>query len=477
MKTFKEIKTADACLKEFFDDEVIQFITDESNKYAHYILDLITQKKHPNKDLKPFKIKEIQKKEIHLFLSLIIIMGFVRLPDLKSYWTVDPLMATIPFRYFMTRNRFLYILRFLHVVDLTQIPTDNSDPIIRVREFSEMIKKRFRLFGNLGKELAIDEIIIPSKGRCKFRQYIKTKRHRFGIKVWSLCDSISAYIYNFDIYTGKDTHTDSNKGTDLVVMNLLTPLKTTDYNLYMDAFFTSVPLFDKLNEKGYGVTGVIKSNRKHLPKELSLVGKKDKGKIVSFRRGNMLCFNFIDNKPVHMLTNIHSNKILKVEKVFSENFTKTRSIPDAIYKYNKFAHGVDRIDQLMSYYKYLHKNHKVWKRIFFFLFESSITNAFINYKRYNSIKMDGIVFRKKLARSLLGIAEIMPYGKKKHFNTNFYFKRTTERHFLVRGTYVDCVVCSNRKRNKRKRTSIKCEQCDLAMCMPCFKIFHTRPDY
>lgn len=44
------------------------------------------------------------------------------------------------------------------------------------------------------KQLCIDESIIRFKGRLSFKQYIPSKRHRFGVKLFVLCDSATSYI-------------------------------------------------------------------------------------------------------------------------------------------------------------------------------------------------------------------------------------------------------------------------------------------
>jgi hypothetical protein len=38
------------------------------------------------------------------------------------------------------------------------------------------------------RELSIDEFMVLWRGRLRFRQYIKGKRHKFGIKLYVLCE-------------------------------------------------------------------------------------------------------------------------------------------------------------------------------------------------------------------------------------------------------------------------------------------------
>ena len=52
--------------------------------------------------------------------------------------------------------------------------------------------------------MVIDESLILFKGRLKFKQYIPSKRHRFGIKMYVLCDCETGIVLNLCIHTGSD---------------------------------------------------------------------------------------------------------------------------------------------------------------------------------------------------------------------------------------------------------------------------------
>ncbi len=43
------------------------------------------------------------------------------------------------------------------------------------------------------------------KGRLAFHQYIPTKRSRFGVKFFILCDVLTGYVQDMVIYTGSTT--------------------------------------------------------------------------------------------------------------------------------------------------------------------------------------------------------------------------------------------------------------------------------
>lgn len=45
----------------------------------------------------------------------------------------------------------------------------------------------------------------PWKGQLGWIQYIPSKQRRFGKKTYKLCESSTGYVWNFIVYTGKDT--------------------------------------------------------------------------------------------------------------------------------------------------------------------------------------------------------------------------------------------------------------------------------
>ena len=47
--------------------------------------------------------------------------------------------------------------------------------------------------------------MIQSKGRCSLKQYVPLKPTKRGYKIWILIESAAELVYNFEIYTEKNT--------------------------------------------------------------------------------------------------------------------------------------------------------------------------------------------------------------------------------------------------------------------------------
>ena len=90
--------------------------------------------------------------------------------------------------------------------------------------------------------MCIDESKIAFQGRFIFKQYIQTKRHRYGVKVFKLCVS-PCYTLKFKIYSDKESVVDKNDSVfSRIVMNLVDEYLDFGCTLYVDNWYTSVSL-------------------------------------------------------------------------------------------------------------------------------------------------------------------------------------------------------------------------------------------
>ena len=120
--------------------------------------------------------------------------------------------------------------------------------------------------------VALDEAIKKFKGRCIFKQYIKNKPVRWGIKIFAVCCSATSYLWNAMFYVGKrkEEGEEDVSVTSATVVQLLTPLQGLNHRVHMDNYYTSIPLFQKLAELLIWCTGTVRVNRRGLDKEVCI---------------------------------------------------------------------------------------------------------------------------------------------------------------------------------------------------------------
>jgi hypothetical protein len=98
-----------------------------------------------------------------------------------------------------------------------------------------------------------------------------------------------------------------------------------------------------------------------------------------------------------LLTNVHEDEI--DEAPSSGKHHKIR--PTTVLDYNKYKTGVDRSDQMLSYYSFERKMIKWRKKLFFHLSDLAIVNAHILHTNTNKKKLSLQIFYEKVAAGLL----------------------------------------------------------------------------
>ncbi|XP_072387018.1 uncharacterized protein [Diabrotica undecimpunctata] len=92
---------------------------------------------------------------------------------------------------------------------------DLYDRLRKITPLPTVLLKNFKKVLTPGKKVCIDETMVPFRGRLRFRQYIKIKRHKFGIKLHKLCTE-GGYTYNLWIYCGAGTENGGQASSNAV---------------------------------------------------------------------------------------------------------------------------------------------------------------------------------------------------------------------------------------------------------------------
>lgn len=161
--------------------------------------------------------------------------------------------------------------------------------------------------------------------------------------------------------------------------------------------------------------------------------------------------------------------------------------------------GVDRTDQLTSYYSSPRKTIRWYKKIMFHLLDLTVLNSYILYKKGTNRKIPMLEFRNELIKSLIKIPESVTSGKQLQTPGNLHdnrrswrnspnpqtvVDRAVQNHFpekiplpnenYKRKTYfMNCRECLRQK--KRVQTSWRCKGCESnpPLCPGCFENYHS----
>ena len=148
----------------------------------------------------------------------------------------------------MSRNRFQMLLRFLHFANNE---TQNEDRLFKIRFVLKHFNDCMRDHYYPGRDLSIDESMVLWRGRLRFKQqaYIKNKRHKYGTKLYELCE-FSGIVLKLQVYCGTsvpDEHFLGQSGA--TVVDLLDGFFDKGHVVFTDNYYNSVGLAKYLTER------------------------------------------------------------------------------------------------------------------------------------------------------------------------------------------------------------------------------------
>ena len=458
----------------FFDENMMQHIVDETNRY--YSQNPAGERQHMS------NWHDVTSMEIHTFLAITMLTGLINKNRIQDYWSTDPLLSTPIFSQYFTRNRYQDILHYLHFGNNEDI-SDNNNPLAKIKPIIDGLKKNFSSCVNPTQNLCIDESLMLWKGRLAFKQYIPSKRHRFGIKSFELVDCETKFVLDFIVYTGSNTECQITSELGLsgsIVLEMMRPYLNKGHHLYVDNWYTSPTLFELLHRNKTGACGTVRKNRKGLP---PLTIKLKRGESQYSHTNILLALKWQDKREVHMLSTIHSTAYANSDKVDHQTGEEIEK-PVCILDYTKNMGGVDHVDMQMSFSECIRKSVKWYKKVFFHLLDMAVYNAFVVYKLQNDLSPHLSDFRLDLIREILtqfGSQRSTTIGRPPARPPSL---RLTARHFpalIPQTTQLEqprrrCVVCSSH--DLRRVTQYMCPDCDAPLCIvDCFKDYHTKTNY
>lgn len=445
----------------FATDEIFENISIQTNIY-------VAQSMKSSKRLD--KWIPTNRNEIKRFMGLFLWMGLVKLPSLKSYWSKDPLFAQTFPRKVMSRDRFEILLRMLHFTNNEMIDTANR--LSKIQCIIDALNENFKKYYDPPEMFCIDESLIPFRGRIVFRQYLKQKRRRYGIKIFKLCCDYG-YTYSFRIYTGKSI--DKTNTPSDIVMDLCRETFHKGHTLCTDNWYTSLELANKLIRKDTHLIGTLRKHRKGNPNGV-VTAKLKRGKCIGKENNNgITILKWKDKRDVLVLSTKHS-----VEMVNVQTKTGFRQKPKIIVDYNAGKTAIDLSDQMTAYSSPLRKTIKWYRKLAFeLLLNTCVVNALFIFQDVTGQKISITIFRKKLAAALTQHSDeeipIQATPKRVHRLE----KKSGKAHQVRRY----CVECYNtnaklfdRKtaRNLTKKVITFCGVCEAKphLCLECFNKLH-----
>lgn len=193
---------------------------------------------------KGFQWQDVDLEELNAFMGVYLMAGVERNWDVPIRELFLNKMSNPIYHATMSVGRFENIRRCLRFDDKrTREERLQSDKLAAFSYIWNCFKRNCKTRFAPGESVTIDEQLVPFRGRCPFRQYMKSKPAKYGIKVFWMCDSETGYACDGIVYVGKFANEapHRNLGFDIVKELSYTILKS-GRNITCDNFFTSVSM-------------------------------------------------------------------------------------------------------------------------------------------------------------------------------------------------------------------------------------------
>ena len=458
---------------QFINNDIADIVVNETNRYYHL-----------HNDVTSSKMKQWQNLDhasFYVFLALTMLMGHVRKADIREYWSTDLLQETPVFGKYMTRDRYRQILRYLHFAD-NQRP-NKLDRLWKARDILDLIVTKVKSLFKPFRNLCIDESLILFRGRVVFRQYIPSKRHRYGIKLFVIADCDTGIVLDIVVYTATDlevTTEDPHGFSGSVVKRLIEPYLDKRHRLFTDNYYTSPALAHFLLERQTDMCGTVRSNRKLWPK----FGPVEKKAALQKHTDEMVAIRFNDNKYVDILSTFHTGVMVRTEKVDYKTGLRIYK-PDAVVDYNLNMRMVDKSDMQVATVDCLRKCAKWYKKFFFHLLDVCLLNSYNMWLAKTGNKSSLRKFGLKVIQQMLdrfSPVQLRGAPSVHHISSGNLSEETLRWisiHHLVkvpqtttskRVNQKKCAKCH--KDGLRRDVTTYCPGCNKGLCLNCFVPYH-----
>jgi hypothetical protein len=419
-----------SALRLFIDDTILR------------IIKTCTEAEASRRGLAPWSI---EMDELEAFIGILFYRGLcgAKNSPVKSLW--DSVWGSHYVKSVMSRDRFLEIFSLLRFD-------------VKCTRRQRLVTDRFALISDLwyrfvtncqqayipDENLTVDEQLFPSKARCPFTQYIKSKPDKFGLKFWLLTEVSSKYLCNGFPYLGKEESRPANLPLgEYVVHRLMEPYYNKGYNITCDNFFTSFKLAKSLMQKKTTLVGTMRANRRELPTLANDVRSQPLHSTVALSSDGV-SLTIYKSKPSRNVIILSSRH----ERVSPADDDDDKTKPNTIVFYNQTKYGVDILDEMARKYSVKPACRRWPVHAFANVLDLAAINAWIVFRKVTHSKISRRVFLQNLVTEL---AE--GYQKRRQ-------QSTVEP--LIANKRLTC-----RTAQCRNKTSNQCTSCQKPVCGQC----------
>lgn len=469
----------------FFDNDIFQLLQFEMTRYAI----------RSGRSIPEFTVEEIKK-----CFGVLILSGYVPVPDRGDMWSNDNDLRNQLVAESIRRDRFDQFMANCHWADNNDVST--RDKLWKIRPLIDRVQTNFRKFYfPTCTGLNFDEAMIKYFGRHGCKQFIPVKPIRFGFKVWCL-NAPNGYLLDFNIYQGNDPFVSSayqlafgKCAAPLIMMFDNLKYKNIPYDIFQDNLFTSQALLEYCRHLGYTSTGTVRKDRG--PKGANFtkrLAKRGDFQYYYSAASKIVVIQWYDNKIVTVASNgFGVNPTLTVKR-WSKTSNKIIQIqqPNAIAQYNKSMGGTDRMNQNINNYRIAIRSKKWYWCIFSWTIDAALQNSWLLYRQFSDERsITFYQFKRRIARFYLESYSLPPSGPgryRTYVDGDLHMRTPPEIRYDGKDHLIDEIpieqFANSGSKDLRKRCAMHCRsrsskfwciKCKVPLCPSgCFRNYHTK---
>lgn len=403
--------------------------------------------------------------ELKAFLGLLILTGAFKSnhEDIRSLFASDGTGRNIC-RAVMSEKRFLFLLAAIRFDDRAtrQNRIESGDKLAAISKIYDIFNNNCKNNYTCSEYAVVDEMLVGFRGRCSFRQYIKSKPRKYGIKIMCLCDSKTHYMLNSFVYTGKTTSANPKKLSvpTRSVLKLVSPIINTNRNVTGDNWFTSIELISELKKVGLTYVGTLRKNKPEIPQ----VFLPSRQKLV-----NSCQFGFTHDNTLVSFTPKKNKCVVLVSSMHHNDNVAESGKPEIIEFYNETKGGVDALDQKCMNYTCQRRTRRWPMAIFGAMLDMSRVNSYVllvagldNITKLNRRDFAISLGKELIKEHMIRRADVVQLPREiKLIIKNCLEVEPQPSEPGPVGGYRRCYLCERKKDRKIKTT---CNQCHQHVC-------------
>lgn len=310
---------------------------------------------------------------------------------------------------------------------------------------------------------------------------------------------LSGMIYDFHIDGDSFPSGERSIGaTGDIVLHLCSTLPEDRFFIYVDRFYTSFDLLQRLQQKNVFTVGTIMANRlRGCPVKTDRELQRGEHDEVVDANSNMVVVKWMDRKAVLLCSNFVSADPIGTCKRFSRQERRKIDVacPSIVQEYSRHMGGVDLFDMLKGLYSIDRRGNKFYFRLCHYLYSVCCVNAWLLYRRHTRQRgenhLDFLKFTGSIAETMTKIGQNIPVrrrGRPSHSDDaneetfSIRRQRTFAPQMDVRFDGQEHWPCSITKGRCMKchtgNSRWQCSKCKVRLCLNtnnnCFTSYHLK---